>query len=897
MRMILALFAVLTGLTSAAALNVRDFGAKGDGKTDDTAALQRVADELERIHPKDAHCATYNFTAGAERPFPAIVFPKGVYVVTGPVVFEGSVMLLGEDGATVLNTAGTDTFYCRRAYRLIAKGLTFVGGRDQLRQWTHNADRAYLHVTDCRFVKAAGTALVSDSFKWYRGTDKDKRNPSCESVDAVRGANGLFTVTPRLETELTPYNNSTLIIVENCRFDDNQTALYAYSDGVSVRECVFSAPENASKPQIRAGSGGQLGVEMYFMGSVINYLKGVQPGTAAILYDGGRTYYENLRVKANGDLTFIRSRSHFNEYGSPSVINLLNVSLETGKAPVVSLEGDTFPNRISARGLATPDAQPKRMMAFDREPTEESIEYGMKHAQTTRCIPAELCFLFAFTGVPKNVDCTLPAPVERYRKAFPEGDWTRPLPLVRASKLFRGLASEPRFASHETFGRECLHHEGDETREIENLLGKARQAGGGVVELPAMWLRTTHPLVLPPNVRVTCKGRAAIQSVDRNMPIFILPDGQEAVLENLLLVGGKNAVRAEGSKGRLRLLSCMLSGQLEASIYAHANEPSSLRIDVSGGQASYVPRLYEGNADCSIDRFWFQEAPDHPAGVDGKSYSSIVNEEGGRLVLREVLGVPCYFLQYGKDEMYATAQYKNRMGDLRWVDNRGTLLSLNTRYGGEWGGLTPIYHFGNAKTWLEGGPCEIGCCYLRAGRSAVVADSATADVTILDVTSGINREPFRAVYTVGDSFRLLPTARYGLNYCYGPYAPIWIKGLDTPGATAKFMAKFSKICDHSARLEVINGDVEKVVFNGREVKKHCQVKVRLGTCDVWLIPPQEGTNELYIEAKKPLLAHVISGEHSLAMTGIGGAFKPVGSRLELEERAVLENCPDPFEKK
>ena len=54
-----------------ALLNVRDFGAKGDGKTDDTAAIQAAIDVL----------ASDGVARGQERPG-ILVFPSGTYCVS-----------------------------------------------------------------------------------------------------------------------------------------------------------------------------------------------------------------------------------------------------------------------------------------------------------------------------------------------------------------------------------------------------------------------------------------------------------------------------------------------------------------------------------------------------------------------------------------------------------------------------------------------------------------------------------------------------------------------------------------------------------------------------------------------------------------------------------------------
>ena len=66
--------------------NVKDFGARGNGSTDDTAAIQ----------------AAVNWTGGANRG--TVHFPLGTYRITAPITFETNpinIRFLGEPGATI----------------------------------------------------------------------------------------------------------------------------------------------------------------------------------------------------------------------------------------------------------------------------------------------------------------------------------------------------------------------------------------------------------------------------------------------------------------------------------------------------------------------------------------------------------------------------------------------------------------------------------------------------------------------------------------------------------------------------------------------------------------------------------------------------------------------------
>ena len=68
-------------------INVKEFGAKGDGKTDDTKAIQTALDEAFKGN-KD-----FKIRGAWEISYPEIVFPEGTYILSNVVrVTNGAIV-------------------------------------------------------------------------------------------------------------------------------------------------------------------------------------------------------------------------------------------------------------------------------------------------------------------------------------------------------------------------------------------------------------------------------------------------------------------------------------------------------------------------------------------------------------------------------------------------------------------------------------------------------------------------------------------------------------------------------------------------------------------------------------------------------------------------------------
>lgn len=839
-----------------AEINVRDFGAVGDGVHDDTAAIGKAAAWLMANRQELKHGVRRYRNVVRDCPTAPIRFPRGVYRITRPIVVTGDAILLGEEGARIVNASpDKETFYFRRARYLRVTHLDFEGGLTQVRLWTGNRECSYLHVADCTFRNATGTSVECISRRDPPKTGK----PTEMAYGETRGG---------------PWHNSTLIIVERSRFLGNNMALRMFSDGVTVRDCTFVAPANAATPQLDMGSQGPQGVKIYLRDLSLSY-PGQPTAEAAILFEGGRGMFENIGISTPGNLAAIRSRTLMGEY-KPSSLDVRGMALHTGNAPVFSFHSCEAPSRVSAYDLvsSTPDRKP--MFVFDQEPTEELLGHIFMDTNRWSRIPLENALAFVWRNVDETrFDPALPFALRKFARAAAPATWKRPLAHASGATFASNLPQGPVFAG----------------APLAELLARARAAKGGTIVLDAAWHSADQTFSVPDNVRITCPGRAAIEARDGSYPIFVVEDGARCAFENLMLVDGRHAIAATGAAGSVRILDCTFFGQMEASIAAHGPVPGAVRIEVAGGQA-FTPFLYRGNAEFTVDGFWLEETTDHEAGEYRPTFATIVNETGGRMLLRDFLGVPCYFHHHPKPEAYTFDCHPERRGEFRWVDNHGLYAAINVRHGGEWGGLTPAYHFGDATTFIEGGSVDIRCFWIKGDRAVVVADRQGANVTLIDTNDGHYLEPFQACVKRADgTYELLRSVRLANNFPPAGNVPVWpVRVADCSDDEVAFSCPFDWDGHPSVSLELEASGLCDVRLNGDLMGTGPlpSTSPRGSRMAIFRLSPKKGRNELSILARRGegtgyLHARVMAGAHMIARTAPDGDFvcgRPLEERIK-----------------
>lgn len=192
-----AIFLLILTLLSAGAwaaelingpANVRDFGAKGDGITDDTAAIQ----------------AAFDGNKAGE-----VVFPPGTYEIRETIKINGGV--IAGVGAAVIHqrNAEKDIFFSDYAWNMTIRGLQFNGGVNQLNLGNSNVDTGMVIIEKCSFYNGSGVAV-----------------------------------------QMRERSNSTHLIVRDCRFVLCEQALVTYTDWTTFRDSWITSAWTRNKAVI-----------------------------------------------------------------------------------------------------------------------------------------------------------------------------------------------------------------------------------------------------------------------------------------------------------------------------------------------------------------------------------------------------------------------------------------------------------------------------------------------------------------------------------------------------------------------------------------------------------------------------------------------------------------------
>ncbi len=137
-------------------VDVTAFGAKGDGATDDTRAIQAAADDAA------ARTVALQPPGGAYLgSSPPVYFPAGRYKISDEINFSGYANVLSDAKAIVEQTADCRTFVFGNGYTVSVSGIRFLGGTQQIYYANANVDASTLDIEKCEFQLSKDFAVYT----------------------------------------------------------------------------------------------------------------------------------------------------------------------------------------------------------------------------------------------------------------------------------------------------------------------------------------------------------------------------------------------------------------------------------------------------------------------------------------------------------------------------------------------------------------------------------------------------------------------------------------------------------------------------------------------------------------------------------------------------------------
>ena len=654
-------------------LCVTDFGAKGDGVADDTEALQRAADALADKNGNGIEPRYYGkWWSKTDRHQVRLVFPRGKYRITAPVFFRCKAAVVGDGAEIVQQDPSSDSFYLCRGFNCRFSGFRFRGGKSQIRLCTHNNEGSHLYVGDCSFHGSSGSAIECLSFRSTADDVRDRTRDIGEwDWNAERRR---YERDPRWDGPRAPNNNSTLFMVERCFFDDCAHAIEASCDGAVYRQCRVLSK--------RSSPGGAILFRNLLHAYDMDIVVRRDPKLKQSAFEGNGCFLwlEDSKVRTDdgsGAPLVVCGRRERASYLASSVV-VENVETETGAAQgVVEIANGRPHNLISLLRVRETGSRKDVPMIAETPVKEESLS----KASPSVSYPVDLSYSFCLRECSGIVPPT--GQLARFMRPEPDPRSGRDLVPRRAGPRRAGPVL---FASDDGVDADSST---DDTAALARFLARLSGTPGAVGVLPGARLTVKGPFDVKGDFELVGAGLTLLDA-DTAQDLFRVAPDSRVTFKSLMTCGGRTLFDV-GARADVRLEEgCIIYVPTGTAIRTAAGA----RFLMDDGMA-YAAKFYDGDGEAFISSVWYRFLSSREE--NARPGAAIVNR--GRLQMWDMLGVPVLFSKYRMNDVFHPELPPT---EYRWVDNSGVFFSRMCRYGGEWGGVTPVFHHGRAVSALEG---------------------------------------------------------------------------------------------------------------------------------------------------------------------------------------------------
>ncbi len=756
-------------LTTAGAFNVRDYGAKGDGVSDDTEAIQAAVLAFEAAISPTPHRLMHWDEPGGVR-FHAhgeVVFPAGVYRITRPVVLGRYASLRGEGEAVIaMEGAEHELFYFDQNWLSWIEGLTFRGGGVQLRFWTNNQGPAQIAIHRCRFEQAASYALECQSYTKEVPTGEDQELETFQPWPPYR-VDRSEPRRPRLlpndPSGLVEWFNSTVFSVTECTFSQVMAVGDLQCDTTVFADCSVDLHPEADGPAFHFPSGMS---HLYRVKAKANPAAGREP----YWVEGGGVFSAHEVETQSGErgLDFFR----ISKAAKPISLSLGGVGVVIHKSrlqvagsrhgAVCWIAKEAHPYYLSMTEVEeTGGGDAVRAIAWEKEP--ESVAALAAFLPVEPQVALEEWFRITLAGNSEHLSEELPVGLKGLREeAIPpsvrEATFVAPLPwrhdAIEAQAVAKldardfGLVNDP---------------EKDQSKAVQALFDAAAAKGHALVSFPGWRVRLERPVTLPPSVSVVGRGMAHFVG-RKGRDLFRVEGARTVSLRGLCFSGGREAISitTDGeTPARVALTNLWLTDQSGPSVRCLASKrENDTHLLLHLGNYSAMQALVSNAARTQVDSVWLINDPrlDHRASIENLA---------GEMRVQSVLTNPKLWQgnRHKRPEHLADWALSRQT---RWIDVHGKLFALDNRFGGESGGMCNVYvreagalvYIGGGSSRFLNGETQPAILYMEQPAKLAVLEAISCVPVSADGNTALLPREAQEVYMSGV---LAPDARRPLG--------------------------------------------------------------------------------------------------------------------------------------
>ncbi|MBR2510523.1 MAG: hypothetical protein IKB71_12375 [Lentisphaeria bacterium] len=676
MKKILGLICVFMTVLSLHALNVKDFGAKGDGKTDDTKAIQAALNEARK---KELY-----FRAGADEAtgwkghpglggYCKVYFPAGTYVISNTLVYNSRKILLEAEKGTVIKQVNPekDIFYFHTNFRAQVRNFTFDGGACQLNFFTGNGDMSGLDIVNCHFKNSSSFAILGETRR--QGT-------KVIAPYKVAWNKGTPVLTPNDMTNVGYWAFSSLFTVRNCEFENCFQVGVFCGDTFLMENSTIKMNEKSSDTAVVLR--GNCHIK-----NVKGFWKTAKPEIKTWFYSTTQCNIIDSEFDNSSDKGILLVCSKAKAGYISKFLTVDNCKVKCAGNPynaIIRIEKGTLPNLISITNVTERTGKTVQALYFDEEPTKELFDKELRYRPWRLCPDNELQKV-KLGGNSSSIKTDLPAFLRTFTVPFiPEKIYKQAMVKAYPVDFWPELADYPK----------TLYVKKADEFEIQKALNSA--VPGTKVVIPYGKIIIENTLKVPGGVAVVGDGLPLLMMKKGvNKPIMQVADAGKNFIGDISFAQGSEAVIFAKDKNAVSVIeNCGFFNQSNCSVVVPESKAvrMSLCVFYSGGGLDSSAEHTEFTAN------WMNNIPQ-------MNEKALFINRKGEMLSKFNLGVPILprISLFTSKPDPKNAHITDCGNNVRWFDNYGKLQIYHTRFGGEFGGMTPVWNFTDTGSVLIDG--------------------------------------------------------------------------------------------------------------------------------------------------------------------------------------------------